>query len=207
LKKRITFVTSHPIQYQVPVFRQLAVMPGLDFSVLFAMLPEASEQGKGFGVDFSWDIPLLEGYAYQLLDNIAAKPSVTEFRGCDTPAIGSILKATRPDAVIVNGWVVKTCLQTLLACKRLGIPCLVRGEANNLRERPAWKRLLQRLLVGQYAACLYIGEQNRAFYRSCGVRGSKLFAAPYCVENDRFEALAQSLKNRKNQLREHWRIA
>ena len=121
-------------------------MPDVELTVLFAMIPDAAAQGAGFGVQFEWDIPLLDGYQYQVLNNIAPMPSVTRFSGCDTPGIFEVLKALRPDAVIVNGWVVKTCLQALWACKRLGIPCLVRGEANNLRARPAWKRWLQRLL-------------------------------------------------------------
>ena len=45
---------------------------------------------------------------------------------------------------------------------------------------------MHRRLVRQYAACLYIGKVNRAFYESHGVEASRLLPAPYCVENDRF---------------------
>lgn len=31
---RIAMVTSHPIQYQVPVFRRLAAMPDIELTVL-----------------------------------------------------------------------------------------------------------------------------------------------------------------------------
>jgi len=206
LKKRVVFVTSHPIQYQVPVFRQLAEMQDIDFSVLFAMLPSAKAQGTGFGVDFEWDVPLLEGFEYKVLENISKDPSVANFSGCDTPGVFKQLKVLKPDAVIVNGWVVKTCLQTLWACKRLGIPCLVRGEANNLRKRPAWKRLLQRILVNQYSACLYIGEENRLFYRSHGVSEKKLFPSRYCVENERFEQAERLVSDQVNSLRGKWNI-
>jgi hypothetical protein len=149
LSKKAVFVTSHPIQYQVPVFRQLAEMPHLDFEVLFATVPDVKEQGEGFGVGVTWDIPLLDAYRYHILENVSARPSVTEFNGCDTPGIYQLFKESVPDIVIVNGWVVKTCLQALWACKRLRIPCLVRGEANDLRARATWKRTLQGLLVRQ----------------------------------------------------------
>jgi len=204
---RVAFVTSHPIQYQVPVFRHLAAMPDVELTVLFATIPDAAAQGSGFGVEFEWDVPLMEGYRYQVLDNVARMPSVTRFSGCDTPDIFEALKALRPDAAIVNGWVVKTCLQALWACKRLGIPCLVRGEANNLRVRPVWKRALQRLLVNQYAACLYIGEENLRFYRSLGVADGRLFPARYCVENERFEAASNQLHGQKSADRNRWAIA
>lgn len=203
---RIAMVTSHPIQYQVPVFRHLAAMPDIELTVLFAMIPDAAAQGSGFGVPFEWDVPLLEGYPYQVLDNVASVPSVTRFFGCDTPGIFAVLKALKPDVVVVNGWVVKTCLQTLWACKRLKSPCLVRGEANNLRQRPWWKRLLQRALVRQYDACLCIGKANQAFYESHGVGQGQLFYAPYCIENERFARVACTMTPDRENLRRKWGI-
>jgi glycosyltransferase involved in cell wall biosynthesis len=202
----IAFVTSHPIQYQVPVFRHLSNHNDVEFSVLFAMLPGAVAQGAGFGVDFEWDIPLLEGYEFKVLENVSSEPSVTHFSGCDTPGILDELRALKPDAVVVNGWVVKTCLQALWACKKLGIPCIVRGEANDLRHRAWWKRFMQSILVRQYAACLYIGQASKAFYLDRGVPLDKLFSAPYCVENERFEKASQSLQAEREILREKWGV-
>ena len=174
--------------------------------VFFAMLPDAAAQGDGFGVEFEWDIPLLEGYRYQVLENASRRPGVTHFSGCDTPGIQAELKSLNPDAVIVNGWVVKTCLQALWACKRLQIPCLVRGEANDLSERPAWKRILQRILVKQYDACLYIGQASKAFYEARGIASNRLFPAHYCIESQRFERAAQALQKDRLRLRNNWNI-
>ena len=182
-------------------------MKNVEFSALFAMLPNANEQGAGFGVEFEWDIPLLEGYEYKVLNNVSANPSVTRFSGCDTPGILGELKAMKPDAVIVNGWVVKTCMQTLWACKRLRIPCFVRGEANDLRQRTWWKRFLQRVLVRQYNACLYIGKASKEFYETRGVGPNKLFFAPYCIENQRFEKAAETMRAERESLRRKWGIA
>lgn len=203
---KIAFVTSHPIQYQVPVFRELTQRGYVDLTVLFAQIPDGAAQGTGFGVAFEWDIPLLEGYRYHVLKNISKRPSVIEYQGCDTPGVFEFLKSGQFDAVIVNGWVVKTCLQTLSACRRLGIPCLVRGEANHLRQRAWWKRVLQRFLIRRFSGYLYIGEANREFYRSYGVSDSKLFPCRYCVENARFEAVADDEQLRRT-ARERWQIS
>jgi glycosyltransferase involved in cell wall biosynthesis len=205
-KPRVAFVTSHPIQYQVPVFRELAQRDEIEFIVLYAMLPDSATQGAGFGVSFEWDIPLLEGYRYRVLKNVSSSPSVTAFRGCDTPGIESVFRELQLDAVVVNGWVVKTCLQALRAAKRMKIPCIVRGEANNLRQRPLRKRWLQRLLVRRYDAVLPIGSANREFYRSHGVPEAKMFDAPYCVENQRFARAAAEAEPRRSQLRSRWGI-
>ncbi len=189
---RVAFLTTHPIQYQVPVFRLLDREEELDFRVYYCMLPDAQKQGEGFGVQFSWDIPLLDGYRYSVLNNVSKTPSVTSFKGCETPEIRSVLQRDEIDVLIVNGWVVKSCLQGLRAARSLRIPCIVRGEANNLRHRPRWKRMLQRVLVRRYSACLPIGRANRDFYLSHGVNENRLFPAPYCVENERFAAAVRS---------------
>lgn len=186
MKLRVGFLTTHPIQYQVPVFRHLAQEAELDFTVYFCQIPDAQMQGAEFNVPFQWDLPLLDGYDYQVLKNVSRHPGVMHFRGCDTPEIASIIRGGRFDVFIINGWNVKSCLQALWTCRWTGVPCLVRGEANDLRPRAWWKRILQRILVQQYAGCLAIGQANTDFYRARGVPERRLFSAPYCVENDRF---------------------
>ncbi len=198
---RLVIVETHPIQYKAPLFRKLAAVPELDVTVLYAMEPSPVEQGAGFGASFAWDVPLRTGYRSELLENRARHPSVTTFRGCDTPGIARRLRELRPDAVLVNGWVAKTCLQALRACRRLGIPCLVRGEANLLRPRAAWKHLLHRLLLRQYAGYLAIGSANREFYRFHGCPEERILWAPYVVDNDFFAAQAAARTARRAEIR------
>ena len=191
---RVAMVTTHPIQYQVPWLKLLGSRPDIDLHVFFAMLPDSAEQGREFGVAFNWDMPLLEGYAYKVLENRAKQPSLTEWAGCDTPGVFGELKRGRFDAVLVNGWGSKTALQALLACRWLGIPCIVRGEANGLRARNTFKRLGHRVLLRQYAAFLAIGQENRRYYRSLGVGAENIFDTPYCVDNVRFADSAAEVR-------------
>lgn len=190
---RIGFLTTHPIQYQVPVFRCLADHPDLDFTVYYCQLPDARTQGDGFGTSFTWDVPLLDGYRYEVLRNVARQPSVTSFSGCDTPALTTLIRQGDFDAFVVNGWLVKSCLQAIWACRRARVPCIVRGEANTLRPRPWWKHLIHRKLLQQFSAFLYIGQANARFYRSHGVSDDLLFPAPYCVDNERFATAADTV--------------
>jgi glycosyltransferase involved in cell wall biosynthesis len=203
---KIGILTTHPIQYQVPWFRRLAATPGIDLCVYFCMIPDEREQGHGFGIAFQWDVPLLDGYRYEVLENVARNPTLSRFDGCDTPGIARIVRDGGFDAFFVNGWVVKSCIQLLVACRRHGVPCIVRGESNNLRPRSAWKRLIHRILLSQYRACLYIGEGNRRFYLENGVRQGKLFFAPYCVENERFSQGAEALRRDRKEIRAAWGI-
>jgi len=203
---KLVVVETHPIQYKAPLFRMLSEDPRFDLTVLFAMIPDAAQQGGTFGVSFEWDVPLLEGYRYDVLENRAKEPSVSRFNGCDTPGIYERLKELSPDAVLVNGWVVKTCLQTWRACRRLGFPCMVRGEANLLRPRAWWKHFLHRRLLPNFSAYLAIGSASRDFYRFHHCPEKKIFFAPYAIDNDRFSSQALERKMLRSQLRAEFGI-
>src|SRR6185312_10311608 len=112
----IALVATHPIQYQVPWFQELARRPEVDLRVYFALLPDAGQQGTGFGLPFQWDIPLLEGYAWEALPNTRARPRLDRFFGSSTPAIAQRLREFRPSAVIITGWNAAPLLQALAAC-------------------------------------------------------------------------------------------
>ena len=206
MTRRLAIVTTHPIQYQVPWFRALAAEPAIDLTVFYSQVPDAVRQGDGFGVAFAWDVPLLEGYRYEVLPNVAKSANITTFRGCDNPAVYEKIRRGRFDAVIVNGWVAKICLQALFACRRAGIPCIVRGESNAIRPRVWWKRLIHRWLLHQYSAFLAIGSSNAEFYRAHGISPQQMFPGLHCVDNARFSSAADRLRVRRNELRAAWGI-
>lgn len=203
---KVGILTTHPIQYQVPWFRELAKKDEVDLTVFYCMIPDSHQQGDGFGVEFQWDIPLLNGYQYNVLKNVASKPSVTNFWGCDTPVIGDVVKRNDFDVFIVNGWVAKSCLQLLYACRKHKLPCIVRGESNSFYQRNWFKRMVHRWLLNKYSAFLYIGKSNKDFYLKNGVPYEKVFFTPYCIENERFSTLAKTIRSNKNDLRETWGI-
>lgn len=58
---RLAVVVSHPIQYYVPWYRARARVS--DLEVFFCHRQDAADQAAaGFGVEFEWDLPLLDGY-------------------------------------------------------------------------------------------------------------------------------------------------
>jgi len=203
---KLGILTTHPIQYQVPWFRELAARSDVDLAVFYCLIPDPKQQGEGFGVEFMWDVPLLDGYPHEILKNVSRDPSVTAWPGCDTPGIDRIVRSGGYDAFISNGWIVKSCFQLLAACRRHGVPCIVRGESNTLRRRPWWKRLVHRALLRRYAAFLSIGRLNRDFYLANGVPEEKIFWTPYCVENDRFRRAAAKLRESRARLRREWKV-
>lgn len=195
--RRVALVTSHPIQYQAPYFRALAAV--CDLTVWFCHQQTAEAQARaGFGRAFEWDIPLLEGYRYEWLENVSRNPGVDRFAGCDTPGVREMLARGSFDACIVSGWYLKSYLQAIRAARALGIRVLVRGDSH-LNEsrgvlRRAAKYLPYRLLMRQVDAFLHVGSANQAYLRHYGVRPERLFFTPHFVDNDRFAEGAENAR-------------
>jgi glycosyltransferase involved in cell wall biosynthesis len=204
---RLGIVASHPVQYQVPWYRALAARAEVELTVYYALMPTPAQQGVGFGEQFAWDVPLLDGYRWQALPNAARAPSLDGFLASRTPAVTEVLKSDRPDAVIVSGWHALPLLQATRACRRLGIPCLVRGESSGLRRRPWWARAVHRRLLARFDAFLAIGQANREFYLSNGVPRARIFSVPYFADNERFAEQAVRWRPERDAIRRGWGIA
>ncbi|MGH7565427.1 MAG: glycosyltransferase family 4 protein, partial [Gemmatimonadota bacterium] len=201
---KLGIMATHPVQYQVPWYRALSARPGVDLTVYFALLPTPEQQGVDFGIDFAWDVPLLDGYRWEALRNTARTPSLRGFFSSRTPGVGSVLARDRPDAVIVSGWQALPLLQAVRACGHLGIPCLLRGESSGLFRRPWWARAIHRRFLTRFAACLAIGEANREFYLQNGVSPERIFPVPYFADNDRFVEQAARWMPERASIRRGW---
>ena len=78
-KRRLAIVSTHPIQYQSPWYRAMAREPDLELEVLFCHQETAKDQARaGFGVEFAWDLPLLDGYPHRFLKNVAREPAAAQ---------------------------------------------------------------------------------------------------------------------------------
>lgn len=197
MKTRVLAIASHPIQYHAPWFRGLASESAIDFSVLFVHRPDANEQGRGFGIPFEWDVPLLDGYRWSVVPRLQG-------RWIERPA--ALLRELSPDVIVLTGWHMWPLVQLLIAANRLRIPVVMRGEANALRPRSWRARLAHRWLLARCAAFLPIGRSSRDFYRGYGIQDARMFDAPYFVDNERFVRSASSFVSQRDALRRRWSI-
>ena len=121
---KLGILTSHPIQYQAPLFRELA--RHVDLTVYFAHRQTPAAQAEaGFGVAFEWDVDLLSGYRHEFLENVAQTPDTGRFFGCDTPSVRQRIAEGNFDAFLVMGWHLKCFWQAVFACQRAGVPVMV----------------------------------------------------------------------------------
>lgn len=174
------------MQYQAPWYRALAGR--LDLDVLFAhRITPADHARSGFGIGFEWDVPLLDGYSSAWLSNVARRPGVDRFWGCNAPDVGPRLAGGRYDAVLVNGWNLAVYWQAVRAARRLGLPILVRGDSQLTTAR-AWprraaKRVIYPRLLAWFDICLAVGRRSEDYYRHYGVPAARLHRSPHCVDN------------------------
>lgn len=197
MSHRLGILVSHPIQYYAPWFRFLARR--LDIEVFYAHQQDAKGQGEaGFGVEFDWDVPLLEGYTYRWLTNVARRASLRSFKGCDTPEVYNLIRTERFDAFLVFGWNRKSAIQTIRACWRSNVPVLMRGDSQLMTKR-SWaksvvKYLPYRWFLPRLAAHLYVGKRNKAYLQHYGVPEDRLFFVPHFVDNAFFAESAQKAR-------------
>ncbi len=207
---RLAYVVSHPIQYQAPLLRRLALEPDIDLTVLFGSdLSTRAYRDQGFGVEISWDTPLLEGYRSRFLPALRDPGTVT----ATTPLSRSLLRALRSadgspafDAVWVHGYASLNSLRAIVAAHGLGIPALLRAESwmgdrprgqGKLLAKTAFLRLLRPLI----AATLPIGSHNADYWRTYFGDDVPRFTVPYAVDNAFFAERAARERPRCEELR------
>lgn len=190
---RLAVLTSHPIQYQAPLFRRLS--ESSDLTVFFARRASSADQAHaGFGTMFEWDVDLVSGYRHVFMTNVAKQPGLDHFAGCDTPEISQRLTDGKFDALLVMGWHLKSYLQGIWAAKRLGIPVMVRGDSHLDTPRSSLKQISKSIgypvFLRLFDAALYVGQRSRAYYRHYHFPERRLFHSPHCIDAERFRAHA-----------------
>jgi glycosyltransferase involved in cell wall biosynthesis len=207
---RVAFLTTHPIQYQTGWFRAMSEDPRLDLDILYCHNPTPQEQGSaGFGVPFTWDVPLFDGYRYRFLRNVSREPSTGTFFGLDTPELRRLIQNRRYDAVITNGWHYKSAWQAIVACWQAGIPILVRSDSHLCTARGRLKRTLKSLpyrsFISRLDGCLAVGQWSLNYFLHYGAQRSRIHIVPHVVSSA-FESESSRLAARRREFREHWAL-
>jgi glycosyltransferase involved in cell wall biosynthesis len=138
-----------------------------------------------------WDIPLLEGYAYQFVRNVAKRPGPDHFGGLSTPTLVAEIEAWKPDSVLIYTWNSRSHLQALRHLKGR-IPVLFRGDSTLIDHRVWWRALLRRLfLTWVYThvdVAIAVGTNNREYFAWCGLPSHRIALAPHSIDTLRFAA-------------------
>lgn len=186
MKRALLIFETHPVQYRAPVFQELQrLLPG-SFEVIYAS--DCSVRGHhdpGFGEKVAWDIPLLDGYPYRVLDNERGVP-LSSWASLSGEGIYRLLRAAAPRAILMHSFNFRYDLAIYLAARALRIPAWIRIETQDeARERGRFKAaarsLIYRTLYAGVEKAFYIGNLNYAHYLRHGMNPEQLIAAHYCT--------------------------
>lgn len=193
--KNIIFINSHPIQYFAPMYKRMNDM-GINTSCWYCT-DETINGGhdKQFGVNVKWDIPLLKGYNYKFFKNFSWKPShFNGFLGLINLGIIKELFKTPKSVIVVHGWHYFTLFSALVVGRLGGHTVCLRCELPLNQEglKQGWLQKVKRfglkhMLFPRVDFFLYIGKQNRLFYKSYEIADRRLLFCPYSVDNVRFQ--------------------
>lgn len=191
LNHRLAIIGTHPIQYYAPFFRELSQVPGLIVEVFYTWGDEsiASKYDPDFKRKIAWDIPLLEGYSYRFIINVARKKGSHHFFGIINPSLIHEIKDFNPSAILVYGWAFQSHLKVMRYFKGK-VPILFRGDSTLLDDRNDIKKKVRRAVLSwiyryvDYALC--VGEENRKYFISNGIKADKIVFVPHAVDNERF---------------------
>ena len=192
---RLAAVTSHPVQYQAPLFQHLAQHPQIDLTVYYGHDGSVTgELDREFGIPIVWDRPLLDGYRSKFLSSRASR--LDQWLGiAGKAAIVGHLSRGRYDAVFIHSYATALSLLTYLGAWISRTPILLRTESHRLRPRSAGVEWLKKPVLSALFrwtdAFLTIGQANRQFFLYYGVDDSRMFSTPYCVDNDYLSEQAQ----------------
>jgi glycosyltransferase involved in cell wall biosynthesis len=189
---RIAIIASHPIQYFAPWFRSLAATPGIVLKVFFcSKLGAEPYYDKQFGREVKWDIPLLEGYDWEVLEARKEIKSQT-FWSMDNPKVGRALEMFQPDIVEVNGYAYRTMWRVVVWCNRNMVPVMIYSDSNRTPKRALWKRAAKGICVKQFYrhldGALSSGDNNRMYHLHYGIPPARIFTGIQPIDCERLVA-------------------
>jgi glycosyltransferase involved in cell wall biosynthesis len=193
MAKKIAIITSHPIQYNAPLFALMAKESEIDL-VVFYTWGEAvlgPKYDPDFGKEIEWDIPLLDGYNYIFLKNISKDPGSHHFKGIINPTLNQEIDAWGPDVIWVWGWSFCSHLNAMRYFKGK-VPVWFRGDSTLLDEskrftyRKIVRRVLLTLVYKLVDKAFYVGTHNKFYFKAHGLKENQVVYAPHAIDNERF---------------------
>ena len=186
---KVGIFSTHPIQYQVPVWKALSETKGFEVKVFYF-----SDQGvsgsidPGFGANVKWDTPLLTGYDYEFLSKSAIKDA-NKF--CIHNA-RILLAKERFDVVVLHGYTHKFARQLVRLKRKFCFKLVLRGEFTDMPRRSTG---LIDIVRNMYISWFYkyvdhfcpIGIDAIEHLKRLGIQDNCMTLSPYSVDNTYFE--------------------
>lgn len=196
----------HPIQYHVPIYRELEKLEEVETTVLYADTLGLNEiYNPEFKTTIKWNIPLLDGYDSLFFKNYAKK-RITGFFSRINPGIFWHLLSNKYDVVLIHGYQTFSAWLVFIAAKLRGTKIVFRGEAIPKKQTSTWKKQLSQWVTEKFlASCdavMYSCTGNKLYWQERKVPNNKMFFIPCAVDNEYFSEQQKNYLPDRNQLRQ-----
>ena len=188
MKKKLAIITTHPIQYNAPLFELLTQRNNIEIKVFYTWGEEALEEkfDHGFGKTIKWDIDLLSGYPYEFLVNVAKEKGSHHFNGINNPFIIEKIKAFNPSAILVFGWPLKSHYKVMRHFKGK-IPVYFRGDSVLKKSDGLVRKILKKIYISwiykSIDKAFFTGVLNKDYFNHYGIQNKNLVYAPHAINN------------------------
>ncbi len=190
MTKKLAIIVTHPIQYYAPVFKLIAKK--LELKVFYtAGDMSLNNYDHGFKKKIEWDIPLLNDYNYEFLENTSKSKGSHHFKGIVNPDAIQQIKEYQPDAILIYGWAYKSHLKIIRYFKNR-IPIYFRGDSTILDHQSNFRSILRPIFLkwvySHVDKAFYVGNANKSYFKKYGLKEHQLIFAPHAIDNERFIA-------------------
>jgi glycosyltransferase involved in cell wall biosynthesis len=193
MKHRLAILSTHPIQYNAPLFRLLAAEDDIVLKVFYSKQVEEVRFDPDFGQEVVWDIPLTDGYDHESF-------AASDGAGCHQ--MFRAIEGFKPDALLVYGWNFPGHLKAMRHFHGK-VPVWFRGDSTLIDPLPLWKKWLRKVwlrwVYRHVDKAFYVGSANKQYFLWTGLTEEQLVYAPHAVDNDFF---SRDDENRRRQARE-----
>jgi glycosyltransferase involved in cell wall biosynthesis len=196
---RLGVFSTHPIQYQVPLWRRMSSNPELDVRVFYFSDQGVSQNiDPGFGHVVSWDLPLLEGYEYEFL----SKAPIEKADGFRIDGFDDLMAEQKFDAILLHGYTHRFARQIIRGKKTHNYKVILRAEFTEMPRRAFnWKSIPRKMYLDWFYRSVDhfnpIGKDGMSHLKTYGIPESKITLSPYAVDDQLFENKSKSLDKRK----------
>lgn len=186
--KKILVFDSHPVQYRVPIFKELSKCDGINLHVVYAT--DCSVKGyidTQFGTKVAWDGDMLEGYNHSILHSEKGTP-LSGWSSLTGKGVKQKIIEIKPDYILLTGLNYRYDIVAYLYSRLNNIPLWLRCETQDyVTVRSPLKSLVRsfiyRNIYKGINKFLYIGELNKEHYLKHGVSIDQLQPVKYTTSN------------------------
>lgn len=175
---------THPIQYKAPIYQRLQQLRPGTFKVIYGTDGSMKDgMDKEFGRKVTWDVPLLDGYPYEVLHNQKGA-ALDNFYSLSGRGILKLLQKERPRAILVAPFLFAFDATAFACAVLLRIPVWIRVETQDeakirTKVKGDTRSAFYWLMYKFVSHAFFIGLLNRDHLGRYGIKPGNMSFAPY----------------------------